>query len=65
MNLNSSPNPSVPKKEEILQQLDTLYDSLNAYLLNWKKTDGGTKGHAIGSAIKNSEKLKQFFKQYC
>lgn len=63
MNLNSNPNP--PKKEEILHLLDTLHDNLNSYLINWKKTDGGTKGHAIGSAIKNSEKLKKFFKDYC
>jgi hypothetical protein len=63
MNIELNQNP--PKKEEIIDQLEKLNDSLNAYLTNWKKTDGGTKGHAIGSAIKNSEKLKQFFKEYC
>lgn len=63
MNIELNQNP--PKKEEIIDQLEKLNESLNAYLTNWKKNGGGTNGHAIGSAIKNNEKLKKFFNAYC
>jgi hypothetical protein len=63
MNIELNQNP--PKKEEIIDQFEKLNESLNAYLTNWKKNGGGTTGHAIGSAIKNTEKLKKFFNAYC
>lgn len=52
-------------KEEILEQLETLQVDLNNYLQNWRKTGGGTRGHAIGSMFEGIKKKTDFFKKMC
>lgn len=52
-------------KKDILDNFQILEDKLIEYLSVWKLNSGGTTGHAIGSAIKQTEKLKSFFKDYC
>lgn len=52
-------------KKEILEQLENLQIDLNNYLQNWKKTGGGTRGHAIGSMIESIAKKTDFFKRCC
>ena len=52
-------------KNEIVEQLEILQIDLNNYLQNWKKTGGGTRGHAIGSMIESIKKKTEFFKQSC
>ncbi len=52
-------------KEEILKQLETLQADLNDYLQNWRKTGGGTRGHAIGSMIEGIKRKTDFFKRSC
>ena len=53
------------KKEEITTKLESLHSDLKDYLEIWKKTGGGTTGHAIGSMIKRVKEKTVFFKNYC
>ncbi len=58
-------NNDVITKNDILDNFQILEDKLIEYLSVWKLKGGGTTGHAIGSAIEQTEKLKRFFKDYC
>lgn len=53
------------KKEEITVKLKSIQSDLEDYLELWKKTGGGTTGHAIGSMIYRIEEKTVFFKNYC
>ena len=53
------------KKEEITNKLESLQSDLEDYLEIWKKTGGGTTGHAIGSMIVRIKEKIVFFKNYC
>ncbi|WP_431156756.1 hypothetical protein [Winogradskyella poriferorum] len=53
------------KKEEILNKLYSLQLDLEEYLTIWKKTGGGTTGHAIGSVISAIKEKADFFKSNC
>ena len=52
-------------KEQIIDKLEGLTYDLEEYLKEWKKTGGGTRGHAIGSMIEGIRKKTKFFKDYC
>ena len=53
------------KKKEIATKLEFLQSDLEDYLEIWKKTGGGTTGHAIGSMLEGVKKKTEFFKSYC
>lgn len=53
------------KKELIILKLEEIQFELGEYLDLWRKTGGGTTGHAIGSMIKQIEEKTIFFKNYC
>ena len=53
------------KKKEITVKLKSIQSDLEDYLELWKKTGGGTTGHAIGSMIYRIEEKTVFFKNYC
>ena len=53
------------KKDEIINKLESLQIDLEEYLEIWKKTGGGTTGHAIGSMIARIKEKTEFFKKYC
>lgn len=53
------------KKDEILKLMEGLCQSLDDYLILWKKSGGGTTGHAIGSTLKRIVEVKKFFENYC
>ena len=53
------------KKKEIVSQLESLQIELNEYLQIWRKSGGGTTGHAIGSMIESIKKKTEFFKNCC
>lgn len=53
------------KKDEIIEKLEILQADLDEYLELWKKTGGGTTGHAIGSMIARIKEKTDFFKKYC
>ena len=53
------------KKKEIITKLESLQSDLKDYLEIWKKTGGGTTGHAIGSMIKRINEKTIFFKDKC
>lgn len=52
-------------KDEIIAKLEAIQKDLEEYLIEWKKRGGGTRGYAIGSAIKRINELKKFFKEHC
>ena len=52
-------NEQEEKRKRVLISLDVLNHEMNEYLEAWKKTGGGTKGHAIGS-MKNRFLSKYF-----
>lgn len=52
-------------KNEILENFENVFEHLNKYLFFWKKTGGGTTGHAIGSAIYKTKEINNFFKKHC
>jgi hypothetical protein len=53
------------KKKEIVTKLELLQRDLQDYLEIWKRTGGGTTGHAIGSVIARIQEQKLFFKNKC
>jgi hypothetical protein len=53
------------KKEEIMTKLEVLHKDLEGYLELWKRTGGGTTGHAIGSMIARMQEKRVFFENYC
>ena len=53
------------KKEEIMTKLELLHSDLEDYLELWKKTGGGTTGHAIGSMIAMIQERRVFFESKC
>jgi hypothetical protein len=53
------------KKKEIATKLELLQSDLEDYLEIWKKTGGGTTGHAIGSMIARIQEKRVFFENYC
>ncbi len=53
------------KKKEITDKLEVLQRDLQDYLEIWKKTGGGTTGHAIGSMIARIQEKRVFFENYC
>lgn len=53
------------KREEIITKLESLQSDLEDYLELWKKTGGGTTGHAIGSMIARIKEKTVFFKNKC
>ena len=50
------------KREEITTKLESLQSDLEDYLEIWKKTGGGTTGHAIGSMIYGIKEKTVFLK---
>ena len=50
------------KKEEITSKLESLQSDLEDYLEIWKKTGGGTTGHAIGCMIGRIKEKTVFWK---
>ena len=52
-------------KQEIILKLEVIQKDLDRYLAEWKKTGGGTRGHAIGSMMARVKEYKEFFKNYC
>ncbi len=52
-------------KNEILENFENVFEHLNKYLYIWKKTGGGTTGHAISSVIYKSKEINNFFKKHC
>ena len=52
-------------KKDIDQQFGILISQIEIHLNEWKKTGGGTKGHAIGSVIEKLKELKEFYKNNC
>ena len=61
----SQTNDNKITKNEILNNFQILEDKLNEYLSVWKLEGGGTTGHAIGSTIEQTKKIRRFFKDYC
>ena len=53
------------KHSEITKKLESLQTDLEDYLAIWKKSGGGTTGHAIGSMIARIKEKTDFFKRYC
>lgn len=53
------------KKEDIILKLEELNKELDIYFMLWKKTGGGTTGHAIGCMKFRISKLIDFFDRYC
>ena len=53
------------KKAEIMTKLEILHRDLEDYLELWKRTGGGTTGHAIGSMIARIQEKRVFFENYC
>ena len=53
------------KKNEIIAKLESLETDLEEYFKIWKKSGGGTTGHAIGSMINGLKEKTNFFKKYC
>lgn len=53
------------KKKEIATKLELLQSVLEDYLEVWKKTGGGTTGHAIGSMISTIQEKRVFFENKC
>ena len=53
------------KKKEIATKLELLQSDLEDYLEIWKKTGGGTTGHAIGSVIARIQEKRVFFTAKC
>lgn len=58
-------NEKEEKRKRVLICLDVLNHEMNEYLEAWKKTGGGTKGHAIGSMKNRFLEFTKFFKNYC
>lgn len=65
LNQNKDNIMRADKKKEIVAKLESLQSDLEEYLEIWKKTGGGTSGHAIGSLIKSVKKNKDFFQNRC
>jgi hypothetical protein len=59
--LKSRPTRS-KQKQIVIENYLNLISSLETYFEIWKRTDGGTTGHLIGSSIKRIESLMEIFK---
>jgi hypothetical protein len=57
--------PFDKRRVEIIGEFESLENNLIEYLDIWKKNDGGTKGHALGSTLKRIRDIKKFFSDYC
>lgn len=53
------------KHAEITKKLESLQSDLENYLEIWRKSGGGTTGHAIGSMIATIKGKIVFFKNKC
>lgn len=58
-------NEQEERRKRVEICLDVLNQEMSAYLEAWKKTGGGTKGHAIGSMKHRFLEFTKFFKNYC
>ncbi len=52
-------------RKDIEEHFDILIYKIELHLENWKKTGGGTIGHAIGSVVEKLKTLKEFYKNNC
>jgi len=54
------------RREDVEIEFEHLQEVLEIYMDEWKQSGGDTtKGHAIGSLIKNIEEQYKLFDKYC
>ena len=57
-------NEQEERRKRVEICLDILNQEMSAYLEEWKKTGGGTKGHEIRSMKHRFLEFTKFFKNY-